>query len=175
MEKIALLKKVRALAERGAPGEREAASDMLERLLDKYGISERDLDEERREVYEFRFRGPEERRLLLQICFMVTNRTDNLYSYRRARKLTASVGIECTEAERVEIELTFDFYRELWERERAAFLTAFINKHDLFGDPENHTAAPPRELSPEELEKMLSYMKGMSDESPRKMIEGASA
>ena len=48
MDKTALLKKVRALAEHGVGGEAENAEKLLARMMKKYGISEAELDEETR-------------------------------------------------------------------------------------------------------------------------------
>lgn len=48
MDKTALLKKVRALAEHGVGGEAENAEKLLARMMKKYGISEEELDEETR-------------------------------------------------------------------------------------------------------------------------------
>lgn len=48
MDKTALLKKVRALAEHGVGGEAENAEKLLARMMKKYGISEEELDEKHR-------------------------------------------------------------------------------------------------------------------------------
>lgn len=50
--KAELLKKIKALADRGVDGERESAQTLLARLMEQYGISETELEEERREVPE---------------------------------------------------------------------------------------------------------------------------
>lgn len=46
MDKTALLKKIRALAEHGVGGEAENAEKLLARMMKKYGISEAELAEE---------------------------------------------------------------------------------------------------------------------------------
>ena len=46
MDKTALLKKIRALAEHGVGGEAENAEKLLARMMKKYGISEAELDED---------------------------------------------------------------------------------------------------------------------------------
>lgn len=48
--KAELLKKIKALADRGIDGERESAQTLLARLMEQYGISETELEEERRET-----------------------------------------------------------------------------------------------------------------------------
>ena len=49
LEKI---KRVRALAERGVDGEKDSATALLDRMMEKYGITETELAEERREIGE---------------------------------------------------------------------------------------------------------------------------
>ena len=73
--KAELLKKIKALADRGVDGERESAQTLLTRLMEQYGISETDLEEERRETAWFRYSQETERRLLNQIIYMVTGRS----------------------------------------------------------------------------------------------------
>lgn len=51
MDKTALLKKIRALAEHGVGGEAENAEKLLARMMKKYGISEAELDEETRGLH----------------------------------------------------------------------------------------------------------------------------
>ena len=43
-----LLKKIKALADRGVDGERENAQAILYRLMEQYGISEAEIEEDRR-------------------------------------------------------------------------------------------------------------------------------
>ena len=57
MDKTALLKKVRALAEHGVGGEAENAEKLLARMMKKYGISEAELDEETRVRHDFTYHG----------------------------------------------------------------------------------------------------------------------
>lgn len=70
--------------------------------------------------------------------------------------------------EKVEIEYLFDFYKRLWEKEKDAFLAAYIQKHRIFAI---RADVEPREMSLEESIKMSALMRGMSDESPLRAIE----
>ena len=63
MDKTALLKKVRALAEHGVGGEAENAEKLLARMMKKYGISEAELDEETRVRHDFTYHGGEEKKI----------------------------------------------------------------------------------------------------------------
>ena len=117
--KAELLKKIKALADRGVDGERESAQTLLARLMEQYGISETDLEEERRETAWFRYSQETERRLLNQIIYMVTGRSGfgcvGSYSGRKRKE----TGVNCTAAERLEIEANYKFFKvalELYER-----------------------------------------------------------
>lgn len=169
-ELIEKIKAVKNLAERGVGGEAENAEALLTRLMKKYGISEGDLSSETREGREFAFHGAEEEKLLRQIVYKVTN-GGKAYGFRytdTGRKCRKSLGAECTAAEKVEIEFLFDFYKNLWEREKAALLGAFIQKHKLFAI---RSDIEPTILSDEEIEKMYALMNGLSNESPNRAIE----
>ena len=164
MDKAALLKKIRALAERGVGGEADNAEEILRRLMEKYGVSEDELDEEERRRHDFEYHGKEQEKLLRQVVFKVTGGyAYNLVYNATGRKVKTKLGADCTAAEKVEIEFLFDFYTRLWERERAAFLSAFIQKHRIFAIRDD---IEPQKLSREELLKMQALMLGMSDESP---------
>lgn len=164
MDKAALLKKIRALAERGVGGEADNAEEILRRLMEKYGVSEDELDEEERRRHDLEYHGKEQEKLLRQVVFKVTGGyAYNLVYNATGRKVKTKLGADCTAAEKVEIEFLFDFYTRLWERERAAFLSAFIQKHRIFAIRDD---IEPQKLSREELLKMQALMLGMSDESP---------
>lgn len=164
MDKAALLKKIRALAERGVGGEADNAEEILRRLMEKYGVSEDELDEEERRRHDFEYHGKEQEKLLRQVVYKVTGGYAYNLVYRASgRKVKTRLGADCTAAEKVEIEFLFDFYTRLWERERDAFLSAFIQKHRIFTIRDD---IEPQEVSREELLKMQALMLGMSDESP---------
>lgn len=169
MDKAALLKKIKALAERGVGGERENAEALLARLMEKYDVSEEELSENTRKRHDFEFHGKEEKKLLRQVIYKVTGGYAYELRYNDSgRKVKTQLGGDCTPAEKVEIEFLFDFYKRLWERERDAFLGAFIQKHKLFSMRED---APTQEISRAEAEKMAALMQGMSNESPLRAIE----
>lgn len=148
MDKTALLKKVRALAEHGVGGEAENAEKLLARMMKKYGISEEELDEETRVRHDFTYHGGEEKKILRQVVYKVTGG----YAYElvytaSGRKVRTQLGADCTPAEKVEIEYLFDFYKRLWEKEKDAFLAAYIQKHRIFAI---RADVEPQEISREE-------------------------
>lgn len=169
------IKRVQALAERGVGGEKESAAVMLDRLMEQYGISEAEISEDRREMAWFRFKTDLERRLLLQVMFAVMGGAEiydrtNGHSNRKHKV----VGCECTAAERLEIELSNEFYQRAMNEELERFIHAFVCKNGIFPPPDKADASgkPP---SPEELAKLQAMMKGMDEHTRRKMLESGAA
>lgn len=132
MDKTALLKKVRALAEHGVGGEAENAEKLLARMMKKYGISEEELDEETRVRHDFTYHGGEEKKILRQVVYKVTAATPtSSYIPRAGARLELNSARIALPPEKVEIEYLFDFYKRLWEKEKDAFLAAYIQKHRI--------------------------------------------
>lgn len=111
----------------------------------------------------------EEKKILKQVVYKVTGGyTYELVYTASGRKVRTQLGADCTPAEKVEIEYLFDFYKRLWEKEKDAFLAAYIQKHRIFAI---RADVEPQEMSLEESIKMSALMRGMSDESPLRAIE----
>ncbi len=169
-DKKSLLKKLHALAERGEAGEREAAKAALERLSKKYGIEIDDLDAEIPKYHEFEFHGDEEKRLLHQIAWKVTNAHGRCFDLRwnkSGRKCRTRIYIYCTEAQKLEIEFLFDFYKRIWEQEKLMLYRAFIHKHDIFGESDDTQKSKRPDY---DVNKMAAMMDGLSDETPVRQI-----
>lgn len=163
------LRKIKALAEGTAnEHEREAALAKFYELMDLHGISESDIADEATEIHVFKWRNKRDRKLLLQITSKVME-SNNLetYCYRRyGRKISGEMGIECTIAQKLEIDFMFGFYKNLYRREEEVFYSAFIQKHKIFGPPSGEG----REVSGEEILKMRQLMEGMENATPHKHI-----
>ena len=171
--KAELLKKIKALAERGVDGERESAQTLLARLMEQYGISETEIEEERRETAWFPYSQETERRLLNQIIYMVTGAGGfgcvGTYSGRKRKKM----GTECTAAERLEIEANYAFFKEAMKKELEIFYSAFANKNNLFPPADKVKPRSIEELSPEEkayYAKVGLMAEGMERHTLRKAI-----
>lgn len=154
MNKKDLLRKLKALAEKGVGGEKINARKKLEALMQKNGITEDELDEETIIECVFDYSSVRERRLLGQIAYG-----------RRKRRF----GCKATLAQKIEIEFLFDFYKRLYKREEEFFFDTFIQKHELYGRLED--GEEPERLSKQDAIKMGALMQGMSDEAPRRQIE----
>ena len=169
-KKIELIKKVKALADRGVGGEKEDAAKLLEKLMKKYGIEEADISEDIEEIQSFSYHGEFEHRLLLQIFY---KHFPDIADSGRVRTLPYGKGsrstflISCTKAQGIEIAIEFDFYRELWKEEVNFFYQAFITKHDIYPQ---EAYEHPSELSLKDSYRMQMMMKGLSDKTLRPRI-----
>ena len=176
MNKKVLLRKLKALAEKGVGGEKINAQKKLEALMQKNGITEDELDEETAIECLFNISGIRERRLLMQIIYKVLDSKSNIYirsDHVRNGRRKRWIGCRATVAQKIEIEFLFDFYKRLYKREEEFFFDTFIQKHELFGRLKE--GEEPKSLSKEMAMKMVALMKGMSDETPLRQITEQSA
>lgn len=107
------IKKLQALAERGVGGEKSAAEKFLQDLLKKNNISSlKELENEEREYTLFSYNGKHEEKLLIQCIYKVMTNADNtkFYSTKGRRQ---KIGIYCTKAQKIEIELEFNAGKEV--------------------------------------------------------------
>lgn len=160
----ALLEKLRALAKSGVGGEKLNAEHKLKELMEKYGVTEEELEEETIDSCYFHYRGAREKSLLAQIMFKVTNSTD---IYRCSAGKTY-LSCKTTAAKKIEIEFLFDFYKRLWRKEEEFFFSCFVQKHRLFGEKTDDTDE--KDIDDEELWRMSMIIQGMKDETPVKQI-----
>lgn len=168
-----LLRKIKALADRGIDGERESAQAILSRLMDQYGITEADLEAERSETAWFAYSQETERRLLNQIIYMVTGASGfgcvGSYSGRKRKKM----GADCTAAERIEIENAYAFFKAAMNEELEIFYSAFANKNHLFPPADKCPPREAEELTAEERARALKaglMMEGMERHTMRKAL-----
>jgi len=163
------LQKIKALAN-GTSNvhEREAALKKLHELMELHGISEADLESDDVQTHIFKWRNKRERHLLTQVILKVMDCNDlTTYAYRRGgRKIAGEMGLDCTVAQKLEIDFMFSFYKDLYRREEEAFYSAFIQKHKIYGP----LSGKGKELSNAEFDKMRQLMSGMDDASPQKRI-----
>lgn len=126
------IKKLQALAERGVGGEKKTAEKMLQRLLEKNGISTlEELEKDEVEYFLFSYNGKHEIKLLMQCMYKVLGYSNNT-TYFRTKGTRQKIGIYCTKAQRIEIELEFEFYRNVFYEELPSFMSAFIAAQDIF-------------------------------------------
>lgn len=129
---IARIKKLQALAERGVGGEKDTAAAMLQRMLEKNGIySLEELVTEEYEYTLFSYKGKHEIKLLRQCMYKVMGAKSDRTTYRTTGT-RQKIGIYCTKAQQIEIELEFEFYRNVFYEELSTFMDAFIQAQKIF-------------------------------------------
>ena len=148
--KIELLKKIQALAERGVGGERQNAEELLAKLMAEYGIQDADLSAEEIRLCTFRYSEEIERRLLTQVIYMITGDSPSGIYGAETNRRRKKLDIDCTEAQRLEIEITYDFYRRALKTELDVFFKAFCRRNNMYPGEDKVAPVEFDELTPEE-------------------------
>lgn len=177
-KKRELLKKLQALAERGVGGERETAERKLQQLMKKYGIDEMEFAEDKMEEFEFKYSNPQEEQLIRQLFFKMFGREwkTKSYTYRFGKGSRTIRGIECTKAEGIQLQIEYEFYKDLWREEMELFWSAFIQKHRIFSirpDDTGDSDEPMTEERMAELMRMQQMMGAMQDKTMQPLLETA--
>lgn len=167
------LKKLKVLAERGIGGEKETALQMYEELKNKYNFSDEEIINEPLNCEWFRYKDGLERRLLIQVCYMVTG---SIQTWSRVNKKYKLVGCECTEFEKKEIEFYFGYYKEHLNNELDVFMTAFCSSNHLYPDENARCYETPKDDSNDEdktdLKRAAFMSMGMESRTkPRNLLE----
>lgn len=114
---IQRIKKLQALAERGIGGEKTTAQKKLAKLLKDNGINSLDeLQKEECEYTIFSYNGKHEIKLLRQCMYKVMGAKSDRTAYKPYGR-RQKIGIYCTKAQKIEIELEFEFYRNVFYEE----------------------------------------------------------
>lgn len=173
MDKDSVLKKIEALINiannsSAYKGEKDSATDLINKLKAKYGITDdmiESLNDEKRTSHQFRYQGKEGRKILYHVAYKIIGNIDDLVVYTMKRKRQVMMLlIECTDAEAIQIQFLYDFYYDLYHKELDLFMTAFINKHNLFGISNGQSGGP--DYSDEDIDRIKGIMKNMRDDSP---------
>lgn len=142
------IEKLKNLAERGVGGEKETAHKKLDKLLKENGITEDDLNEDSEQYYLFSYTDVHTQKLLCQVITKVLGSNCKFYKTKKTRN---KIGAYCTPAQKIEIDLDYEFYNRLFQEEVDILLTAFVDKQDIF--PKDVTVRDGSELTLEELDR----------------------
>lgn len=174
-KKKELLKKLQALAERGVGGEKETAERKMQQLMKKYGIDKLEFEEDKLEEFEFKYSNPQEEQLIRQLFFKMFGKEwrSKSYTYRCGKGSKSIRGIECTKAEGIQLQIEYEFYKQLWQEEMKLFWDAFIQKHHIFSmRPEDTGSSEP--ITPErmaEIRRMSQMMDAMQNKTIQPLLE----
>lgn len=162
---IELIRKLQALADRGVGGEKETAQKKLTLLIEKYGISESELDESKIKEHRIKYRGRYEKKLLVQVIYARGLR-DEIYVPVCGKGMKSEFILKSTDSEAMQIRIEFDFYRQLFEEETDFLYECFLNKHGIF-PPNTKCVSIDRAAA----EMMLSMMSALKDRNFTERIE----
>ena len=169
---IQRIKKLQALEERGVGGEKTTAQKKLAKLLKDNGINS--LDELQKEEYEytiFSYNGKHEIKLLRQCMYKVMGAKSDRTAYKPYGR-RQKIGIYCTKAQKIEIELEFEFYRNVFYEELSTFMDAFIQAQKIF--PEDAPVGDYDEFNERDM-KIAFMATGIERRSRAAMIEESEA
>lgn len=121
-----IIKKVKALAERGVGGEKTNAQALLKKLLEKHGLVEEDLQDDVKHWNPV-FVPTERRALFFQVAGTVLGK--NIYVDNSDDEDT--IFIQCTKAEAIEIEAKYTVHWDGFKSEIDVLLAAYIMRNEL--------------------------------------------
>lgn len=165
---IELAKKIKALADRGIGGEKINAETMLKKLMEKHNISLDQIEIPDRHPEEFKCK-PIHKNIFLQVVWMLRGSEVQIYGYKGKRN---SFIIDCTHAEHIELDATFDFYSKAFDADFEIFEHAFIQKNRLL--PHDAPISCFSEMTDKEVEEARAVMElvgSMNSHTYRKQIK----
>ena len=156
---IELAKKIKALAEKGKGGERNAAKEKLERICQKYNISKSELStSEEAKNYYIVINDSNERELLINVCCMILD----VPGFKWKEKNNC-ICIHITQSEYENINNAFEYYRDMYNDYKRYLMQGIISRHAIGYIPKHQTytqeniqqdiqPTPPEDVKKEEKE-----------------------
>jgi hypothetical protein len=132
---IELAKKIKALAEKGKGGERNAAKEKLERICQKYNISESELSiSDVTKNYYIVINDSNERELLINVCCMILD----VPGFKWKEKNNC-VCINITQPEYENINNAFEYYRDMYNDYKRYLMQGIISRNVIGYIPKHQT------------------------------------
>lgn len=131
-----LLKKIKALADKGIGGEKIAAEKKLKQLMQKFDITEDELEINVNGWYEFKLKKDKFlNKLFYQILFNIYDVEKQNVQCIKNSKYDINLHIPANIA--IELATKYEFYCEAFNKDLETFYIAFINSNELWscGDP----------------------------------------
>jgi hypothetical protein len=156
---LELAKKIKALAEKGNGGERNAAKEKLERICQKYNISDSELSiSEETKNYYIVINDKNERDLLINVSCMILD----VPGFKWKEKNNC-ICIHITQSEYENINNAFEYYRDMYNDYKRYLMQGIISRHAIGYIPKHQTytqeniqqdiqPTPPEDVKKEEKE-----------------------
>ena len=166
---IELAKKIKALAEKGKGGERNAAKEKLERICQKYNISESELStSEETKNYYIVINDSNERELLINVCCMILDVPGFKW---KEKNNCICIRIKLSEYEN--IISAFEYYRDMYNDYKrylmqgiiARNVIGYIPKHQTYTQENIQQDIPPTPSEDVKKEETEQKPQGNDDES----------
>lgn len=162
-----LLKKLKALSERGIGGEKENAEVLMQKLMEKYDITLKDIEEDRKETVWFRYKNEYDLRLIGQLKYMLQIKSDS-YKHRYKKKI---IGFDLSLSEKIEFEYLYEILKTAFKKELEIFFKAFVQQNYLFPSKKIQEKEKDEKINEEELLKMQAMMHGITKVQINKALE----
>ncbi len=150
---VSLIRKLKALSERGVGGEKYNAQKALEKFLLKNNLTLDDLETIDIKEHEFKKCSARHRIIFFGI---VLSTIPGLKTYRASKSF---YWIMCTEAQSTEVKMKFDFYKRVFNQQLETFTVAFCHKNDLTNKVDSVKEMTEKEI--EEMRKAINMARGM--------------
>ena len=168
--------KLQSLVERGENGEAANAKRLLDKILEKHGLTLEEVlsEKEEKKWYEFKASNPWEKKLLFQCYYKVLN-TDKV-NYRHYR---CTYDFELTAIEAVELSNYYEWNKAQLSKElkrvKDDVVDAYILKHNITSRSDDDDAEmEEKPLTPSERERLFrvaQLISGLENVSYVKMID----
>lgn len=161
-----LLKKIKALAEQGIGGEKENAQKLLKSLMQKYGITDQDLNDEKIEIFDIKMPAfYNAQKLACQVIYSIVGNTNEKGLLKGGKRYS----IKSTAAEFLEFEAKFKFYSHYFKKELEMFYQAWVQANRIFPVKDDSKESGNRKLTQEDL-KILHLSTQLENHEFRKQI-----
>ena len=155
------IRKVQALALKGTDGERQSAEKRLAEMMEKYHITLEDIEqnEDKEEIFWYRCKGEDWDQIFVQVAAVMDCRK---FAYlkpgdtsKKAEKLRRSawdrprgsnVVIICTYLKFIEITTAYELYQKSYNKQKKAFIYAFLMRNQLLPAGDSDYQPTPEEL-----------------------------
>jgi len=147
-----LAEKLKALAVRGIGGEKENAQRMLEKHLEKHGMTIKDVESDVKEKRIVNYKGTEQLQFYSQVVSSVLGKgAVSLYEN--------GIAFTVTNSEFIEIEAKVSFFWETYLDEKDVFYKAFIQTNELYVKDSHLNYDEDKEETEEEYNERLKVLK----------------
>lgn len=122
-----LLLKLKALSEQGKGGEKENATEMLNKALKKHGLTLEDLEKEEKQGRTFKIKDRGDSSVILAQCIW------DVCPNAEIKQSTKKLEIYCylSASDYIEVSEKYKHYYNIWLKEKKEFLTAYILRNKI--------------------------------------------